>query len=259
MSLHSAICSVPQSQAGGEEESPCSLPMLVGLQAPMEPVSTCCPMFPARRLRAATSSPTPRPCPAVQLCCSPVSSLPCKTRGRVRAQTVPLSSLFCVEELLAQAGTCISSGSDAISLPGNVRGSFELISRKAAGFCGWWQQEYPSEVTVSPGRHGGPWARTRFADGRVKPPVTEAQPNPGRAVQDRCGGRTARCRSLSLPGLGEPLPIPGTEQLPAMGSGRGLGDLFKSQGWSNALSHQCCLAHPICGTVALIKPKQSLN
>lgn len=45
----------------------------------------------------------------------------------------------------------------------------------------------------------------------------------------------------------------------AVGLGRGLGDLFKSQGWSDALSHQCCLAHPIRDSVALIKPKQSLN
>lgn len=138
---------------------------------------TCCLMFPARRLCAATSSPMPQPCPAVQPCYSPVSSLPCKTRGRVRAQPAPLSSLFCTEELLAQAGTCISSALDAVSLPGNMRGSFELISRKAAGFCGRWQQEYLSEVTVSPGRHGAHWARAYFADGRVKPPVTKAQPN----------------------------------------------------------------------------------
>lgn len=222
-------------------------------------LGTGCPMFPVCRLCAATSSPKPQPCPAVQPCCSPVCSLPCKTRGRMRARPAPLSSLFCVEELLTQAGTCISSASEAASLPGNVRGSFELISRKAAGFCGRWQQEYLSEVTALPGRHGAPWARTRFADGRVKPPVTEAQPNPGCAVQDRCGRRTARCRSLSLPGLGEPLPVSSTERLPAVGSGRDLGDLFKSQGWSNALSHQCCLAHPIRDTVALIKPKQSLN
>lgn len=92
---------------------------------------TGCPMFPACGLCAVTSSPKPQPCPAVQLCCSPVCSLPCKTRGRVRAQPASLSSLFCTEELLAQAGTCISSASDAASLPGNVKGSFELISRKA--------------------------------------------------------------------------------------------------------------------------------
>lgn len=78
-------------------------------------------------------------------------------------------------------------------------------------------------------------------------------------MQNRCGGSTARCRFLSLPGLEEPLPVSSTEQLLAVGSGRSLGDLFKSQGWSNALSHQCCLAHPIRDTVALIKLKQSLN
>lgn len=76
-------------------------------------------------------------------CCSAVllSCLPSKTRGRGRARPAPRSSLFCTEELLAQAGTCISSASDAVSLPGSVRGSFELMSRKAAGFCGRWQQE----------------------------------------------------------------------------------------------------------------------
>lgn len=40
-----------------------------------------------------------------------------------------------------------------------------------------------------------------------------------------------------------------------MGSG---GDI-ESQGWSDALSHQRCLAHPIHETVALIKPKRSFN
>lgn len=94
---------------------------------------TCCPTFPAHRLYAATSSPMPQPCPAVQPCCSPISSLPCKTRGRVKAQPAPLSSLFCAEELLAEAGTCISSASDAVSLPGNVRGSFELIRGRLQG------------------------------------------------------------------------------------------------------------------------------
>lgn len=253
---HLLCPSAPGRRRGGESILPAHAGGAAGTHGTRR---TCCPAFPACRLCAATSSPVPQPCPAVQPCCSPVSSLPFKTRGRVRARPVPLSSLFCTEGLLAQAGTCISSASDAVSLPGNVRGSFELISRKAAGFCGRWQQECLSEVTASPGRRGAPWARTRFADGRVKPPVTKAQPNPGRAVQDGCGRRTARCRSLSLPGLGEPLPVSSTEQLPAVGSGRALGDLFKSQGWSNALSHQCCLAHPIRDTVALIKPKQSLN
>lgn len=46
--------------------------------------------------------------------------------------------------------TCISSALAAASLPGDVRGLFELISREAAGFYSWWQQEYVSELTASP-------------------------------------------------------------------------------------------------------------
>lgn len=251
-------CTVPSALSPGRRrgESPC--PCWWGCRHPGDPwdllshvpcpQAVCCHQF---SHASALSC-----CSAMLLSC--LLSLPCKSRGRVRARPAPLSSLFCAEGLLAQAGTCVSSASDAVSLPGDVRGSFELISRKAAGFCGRWQQEYLSEVTALPGRRGAPpWARTRFADGRVKPPVTEAQPNPGRAVQDRCGGRAARAGSLSLPGLREPLPVSSTA--PCSGFRQGLGDLFKSQGWSSALSHQCCLAHPIRDTVALIKPKQSLN
>lgn len=58
MSLHSAICSVPQPQAGGEEESLCSLPMLVGLQAPMGPVGPAAP----RSLPAGCVLPPVLPC-----------------------------------------------------------------------------------------------------------------------------------------------------------------------------------------------------
>ena len=48
-------------------------------------------------------------------------------------------------------------------------------------------------------------------------------------------------------------------RVPAVGSGRDFAVFFKSQGWSNTLSHQRCLAHPIRETVALIKPKRNLN
>lgn len=37
---------------------------------------------------------------------------------------------------------------------------------------------------MSPGRHGAPWARTCFAEGRVKPPVPEAA-SQIQAVQSR--------------------------------------------------------------------------
>lgn len=62
MSLHSAICSVPLPQAGDEEENPCSLPKLVGLQAPMGPVGPA----------ASCSLPAGCVLPSVLPCLSPV-------------------------------------------------------------------------------------------------------------------------------------------------------------------------------------------
>lgn len=64
----------------------------------------------------------------------------------------------------------------------------------------------------------------------------------------------------SLPGAGVAPARPcARDRVPAVGFRQGFGVLYKSQGWSNALSHQHCLAHPIRETVALIKPKRSLN
>lgn len=81
-------------------------------------------------------------------CCSPISSLPCKARGRSRAWRAPGSSLCSVWR--SRSGDLYFISPGCCLLPGDARGSFELISREAAGFCGWWQQEYPSKLTASP-------------------------------------------------------------------------------------------------------------
>lgn len=102
------------------------------------PQAACCPTF---------------SCTSALSCYKPAllsrSSLPCKSRGRAQARQEPASSLFCAEQPLTR-GTCISSALSAASLPGDTRGSFELISRKAAGFFSRWQREYLCQLTASP-------------------------------------------------------------------------------------------------------------
>lgn len=59
----------------------------------MGSVSPHRPIFPAGELHADPLPPAPQPCPATNPRRSPVSYLPCKTRGRALAPRAPPSSL----------------------------------------------------------------------------------------------------------------------------------------------------------------------
>lgn len=90
-------------------------------------------------------------------------------------------------------------------------------------------------------------------DGRVKLPVSTARSMCWcRAVLEGDGTRGCRAQCGCW---GTPAHACMQGRVQVVGSGRD----FESQGWSDALSHQRCLTHPIHETVALIKPKRSFN
>lgn len=77
----------------------------------------------------------------------------------------------------------------------------------------------------------------------------------GQSWSETSWAQASGCQS-SLRDAGDPLPVPVHR---AAGSGSDSEGFSKSRGWSKALSHQRYLALPVHETVALIKPKRSLN
>lgn len=120
--------------------------------------------------------------------------------------------MFCVEELLRGPVS-----HQPWLLPGDARGSFELISGEAAGFCvgGSGNTSLSSQHPLGQGRtgrHRGLWARTHFAAGSLKPPVTKAWPNPfcagvGQSWRETSRVQARRCKAHCRV-LGWPLPDP---------------------------------------------------
>lgn len=139
----------------GEEEGQCSPPVPAGLQAPVGSISTHRPVSPTSGCVLLPFLPHLSPVllqtPAAPRLLSPLQSQG-QSAGLASASEL---SLFCAEEPL---GGPVSH--QPWLLPGDVRGSFELISGEAAGFCvgGSRNSSARSQHPLGQGRtgkHGG--------------------------------------------------------------------------------------------------------